>query len=274
MHNHSECPPAGAKSYKRHWAGGFGCTPVYRKEDAACRWIEVDMLRLAAGQSYSYDEAGKEYALIILGGICSVQGVGFDYRQIGKRATVFGGPATAVYIPRNMPFTVTGDSEVRIAVCKSPAEKLFSPVLVKPEDVRIKDLGKPGWERQAHFIIDERLEANKIYVGEAFVQGGQWASYPPHKHDEDRMPDEGVLEEIYYFEYDKPTGFGIQRVYTSGGDIDETYTVKTGDFVEIPKGYHPCCCAPGYTNYYLWIMAGDNRGFFMSTDPDHLWLTK
>lgn len=93
-------------------------------------------------------------------------------------------------------------------MCKSPAVKDFDPVLVKPEDVIVKDLGKPGWERQAHFIIDERLDANLLYIGEAFVEGGQWASYPPHKHDEDNMPAEGILEEIYYFEYDNPLGSG------------------------------------------------------------------
>lgn len=261
-------------NYKRHWDGRKGCTPIYRKEDAACQWIEIDMLRLDAGQSHAYDEREKEYALIVLGGTCSVSGEGFRYPAIGKRNTVFDGPATAVYVPRNRPFMVTADTDVTIAVCKSPAAKDYPPVLVKPEDVVIKDLGKPGWQRQAHFIVDERLDANLIYVGEAYVEGGQWASYPPHKHDEDSMPAEGVLEEIYYFEYDKPSGFGIQKVYTADGRIDETYTVKHGDFVEIPKGYHPCCCAPGYRNYYLWVMAGENRGFFMTTDPDHAWLTK
>ena len=30
----------------------------------------------------------------------------------------------------------------------------------------------------------------------------------------------------------------------------------------------------GYKNYYLWIMAGKNRGFFMTTDEDHAWLNK
>ena len=179
-----------------------------------------------------------------------------------------------MYVPRNRAFTVTAKTGLTIAVCKSPAVKDFEPVLVKPEDVIVKDLGKPGWERQAHFIIDERLNANLLYIGEAFVEGGQWASYPPHKHDEDNMPTEGILEEIYYFEYDKPTGFGIQRVYSTDGSIDETYTVKNGDFVEIPKGYHPCCCAPGYKNYYLWVMAGKKRGFFMSSDPDHAWLNR
>ena len=70
-------------------------------------------------------------------------------------------------------------------------------------------------------------------------------------------------------------GFGCMRFpKKADGNIDETYTVKNGDFVEIPKGYHPCCCAPGYKNYYLWIMAGKNRGFFMSSDPDHAWLNR
>lgn len=260
--------------YKRHWDGRTGCTPIYRKGSAACKWIEIDMLKLEAGQSYTYSEQNKEYALILLGGICSVNGDGFRYSKIGKRKDVFDGPASALYIPRNRDFTVAADEHVTVAVCKSPAVKDFDPVLVKPEDVVVKDLGKPGWQRQAHFIIDERLDANLLYVGEAFVEGGQWASYPPHKHDEDRMPAEGVLEEIYYFEYDKPSGFGIQKVYTADGSIDETYTVKNGDFVEIPKGYHPCCCAPGYRNYYLWVMAGENRGFFMTTDPEHAWLNQ
>ena len=88
------------------------------------------------------------------------------------------------------------------------------------------------------------------------------------------MPAEGILEEIYYYEFDKPQGFGIQRVYDKQGAFDETYTVKSGDAVEIPKGYHPFCCAPGYDNYYLWIMAGKNRGFFMTTEEQHKWLNE
>lgn len=259
-------------NYKRSYNNQLGCTPIFKKEDSACKLIEVDMLNLKSGSSYTYNETDKEYALIILGGKCSVKSDDFSFENIGRRATVFDGPATALYIPRNKEFTVTAVENVKIAVCKSPAKADFAPKLVNPEDVIIKDLGKPGWERQAHFVVDERIDANLIYVGEAFVKGGQWASFPPHKHDQDNMPSEGVLEEIYYFEYDKPTGFGIQKVYTKDGEIDETYTVKNGDFVEIPKGYHPCCCAPGYNNYYLWIMAGENRGFYMSADPDHSWL--
>jgi len=261
-------------NYKKTWNMENGCDAIITKENSSLEWLEIDMLKLQKGESKVYDGKDKEFSLIILGGQCTVTGDGFDYRNIGKRKNVFDGPATAVYIPRNRKFTIVANTDVTIAVCKSPSDIDTEPVLVKPEDVIIKHLGKNGWERDAHFIIDERLKAKYIYIGEAFVASGMWASYPPHKHDEDNMPTEGVLEEIYYYEFDKPSGFGIQKVYSKEGDIDETYTVKTGDFVEIPKGYHPFCCAPGYNAYYLWIMAGENRGFFMTTEECHKWLVK
>lgn len=257
---------------KKTWTKNRGKSEIITKENSTCKKVEMDMLRLADGDTKSYREENKEYALVILGGSCTVTGDGFAFENVGKRKTVFDGPATCVYIPANIPFTVTAIGEAVIAVAKSPSTKVGTPTLVKPEDVIIKNLGKPGWEREAHFVLDERVDAEMLYIGEAFVKGGQWSSYPPHKHDDDNMPTEAATEEIYYYEFDKPQGFGIQKVYTLEGDIDETYTVKSGDFVEIPRGYHPFHVAPGYTNYYLWIMAGRDRGFFMTTDPNHEWL--
>ncbi len=257
---------------KKTWNKKYGKSEIITTENSPCKLVEIDMVRLAKGDKKSYNESDKEYGLLILGGKCTVKGDGFEYKNIGKRENVFGGAATCVYVPRNTPFTITGEGEVSIAVCKSPAKADHKPVLINPEDVVVKEMGKPGWQRQAHFILDERTEADIIYIGEAYVHGGQWASYPPHKHDDDNMPTEAQTEEIYYYEFDKPAGFGIQKVYTMEGDIDETYTVKSGDFVEIPRGYHPFHTAPGYENYYLWVMAGENRGFFMTTDEDHKWL--
>ena len=257
---------------KKSWTKRFGKSQIITKENSLCRNVEIDMLRLADGDVKRYSEKDKEYGLLILGGKCSVEGAGFHYGEIGVRETVFDGNATCDYVPRNMDFTITACGEVSIAVCKSPSDKDHSPALIRPEDVVEKDMGKPGWQRHAMFILDERVEADQLYIGECYVEGGQWASYPPHKHDDMNMPAEADTEEVYYYEFKKPQGFGIQRVYTMEGDLDETYTVKSGDFVEIPRGYHPFHAAPGYCNYYLWIMAGPVRGFFMTTDEDHKWL--
>jgi len=256
-------------NFKRSWNKKYGKSEIFKKDNSACKKVEIDMIKLAEDETKNYRESNKEFALLILGGKCSVRGKGFEFNNAGERKNVFDGPATCIYIPRNNPFTIIAETEVSIAVCKSPSENNYKPVIVNPEDVVIKNLGKPGWEREAHFILDERTDADMLYIGEAYVKGGQWSSYPPHKHDDDNMPTEAETEEIYYFEFKSPNGFGIQKVYTLEGDIDETYTVKSGDFVEIPRGYHPYHSAPGYDSYYLWIMAGKDRGFFMTTDEDH-----
>ncbi len=257
---------------KKTWNKSHGKSQIITKENSPCKNVEIDMVRLWDGEKKTYSEKDKEYGLLILGGKCTVEGDGFKYEKVGKREDVFGGNATCVYVPRNNVFTITACGEVSIAVCKCPSQNDHNPKLINPEDVVAKDMGKPGWQRHAMFILDERTEADQVYIGECYVEGGQWASYPPHKHDDDNMPTEANTEEIYYYEFEKPQGFGIQKVYTLEGDVDETYTVKSGDFVEIPRGYHPFHTAPGYRNYYLWVMAGKNRGFFMTTDEDHKWL--
>ncbi|MBE6649821.1 MAG: 5-deoxy-glucuronate isomerase [Ruminococcaceae bacterium] len=258
--------------FKRSWNKKFGKSEIYKFEDSFCQNVEIDMLKLADGQVKSYTEVDKEYGIVILGGKCTVAGKDFLFENIGERETVFDGNATCVYVPRNTDFTITGVGEVSIAVSKCLSVNDHKPVLIKPEDVISKELGKPGWQRHAMFVLDERVEADQIYIGECWIDGGQWSSYPPHKHDDMNMPKEAATEEIYYYEFDKPQGFGIQKVYTMEGDVDETYTVKSGDFIEIPRGYHPFHAAPGYKNYMLWIMAGPVRGFYMTTDEDHVWL--
>ena len=232
--------------YKRTWNKKYGKSQIFTKDDSFCQNVEIDMVRLAEGEIKSYNESDKEFGVLILSGKCTVEGDGFKYENFGERETVFDGNATCVYVPRNTDFKITGCSDVKIAVTKCPSTKDHKPVLIKPEDVVAKEMGKPGWERHAMFVLDERVEADQIYIGECWIEGGQWSSYPPHKHDDMNMPTEAATEEIYFYEFDKPQGFGIQKVYTKEGDVDETYTVKSGDFVEIPRGYHPFHTAPGY----------------------------
>jgi 5-deoxy-glucuronate isomerase len=104
---------------------------------------------------------------------------------------------------------------------------------------------------------------------EVLTPGGNWSSYPPHKHDEDR-PGEAVLEEIYYFE---TQGLAYQRVYGPG--IDVQAEISTGDIVLIPNGYHgPSMAAPGYDLYYLNVLGGPGkeRSMAFCDDPKHAWI--
>ena len=260
---------------KKGYVEKYGYERVITDRNSILTYAELDFLKLADGQSYTITEKGKEFALIILYGKCAVKGEGFEFSEVGKRENVFDGPAEAVYVGKDTEFTVTGKGgDVKIAVCKAPAEKYFKPQYVPVQDIKTKDLGKGSFTRTAAFNLPETVEANLLYIGEFWVEDGNWASYPPHQHDIDTMPTEGFLDEIYYFEFDKPQGFGFQAVYSKEGDINEVYKVKSGEMVEVPKGYHPFTVAPGYKNYCLWIMAGKDRGIFCTTEEEHKWIVK
>ncbi len=44
------------------------------------------------------------------------------------------------------------------------------------------------------------------------------------------------------------------------------------DVLLIPRGYHPFGAPAGYEAYYLNVMAGPNRAWHFTVDPDHAWL--
>jgi 5-deoxy-glucuronate isomerase len=82
------------------------------------------------------------------------------------------------------------------------------------------------------------------------------------------------LEETYYHRLNPAQGFGIQRVYTEDGALDETMAVKNHDLVLVPKGHHPCGAPYGYEMYYLNVMAGPLRKWRFQNDPDHDWIAQ
>lgn len=260
---------------KKSYTEKYGYERVVTDRNSPLTYEEADMLKLADGQSYTVDEAGKEFVLVVLYGKCSVEGEGFCFPEVGSRKNVFEAAAETVYVGKDMPFTVTGKGgDVKICVCKAPAEKYYAPAYIPVKDVVVKTFGKGSYVREVAFTFPETMQANYLYIGEFWVEDGKWGSFPPHKHDLDNAPIEGFLDEIYYYEFDKPQGFGVQMVYTTDGTIDEAYKVKTGDFVEIPKGYHPFTVAPNYKNYCLWIMAGKRRGLLSTTEEVHKWMNK
>jgi hypothetical protein len=102
-------------------------------------------------------------------------------------------------------------------------------------------------------------------ICEVFTPAGNWSSYPPHKHDVDRPPGEVKLEEIYYYRFDHPDAYGIQRLYDRRAD--RAVTVPPRDVMLIRSGYHPFVTAYGYNAYYLNVLAGTRRSMAASDDP-------
>ncbi len=229
------------------------------------------LVKLAIGESHSADSAGNEVALVVLGGKCRVTAGDTDLGEIGERADVFSGYPYTVYVPPGTAYGITAVTDVDVAVCESPSDRAGQPVLITPDQVEstFMRIGKDNFTRDAIVMIGDDFPTQHFFIGEAWVPSGNWASYPPHRHDNENPPDEIDMEEIYFFRFNPGGGFGIQKVYTDDLSIDATYTVRQNDTVAIPEGYHPVVTAPGYTMYYLWIMTGNSRGFISHKDTAH-----
>lgn len=235
--------------------------------------IGFDILSLKSGKSQTVETKNREYAFVVLSGVCSISGdASFD--TVGGRNDVFSGNAHTAYIPCSSKVIITAKTDVEIAVATAPAQKKNAARHITPDTVKVKELGKDSWKRTARIMLDETIDAERLFIGEAIVPSGNWASFPPHRHDYDNLPVEVDMEELYFFRFTRDTGFGYQRVYNDSGTIDTVAAVRNNDAALIPEGYHPVSNAPGADMYYLWIMAGKNRRFLSVIDARYQWMLK
>ena len=259
--------------YKKTYTPANGYTELSTIGQSTLQALEFGIVELEAGQAMDFATGTREVAFILLSGRASFAVDGKDYGSIGVRRSVFEGKAEAFYAPRSRSVTIRSAWHTKIAVCKTPLDMDTEPQVLRQADVRSAMLGQKPWERETTFIIDGSTNAKRLTIGEAYVTPGNWAGFPPHKHDEDRMPAEGIAEEIYYFLFQPEQGFALQCMYTKDGAIDEVYRVRQDEFVEFPRGYHTTVGAPGYNTYFLWLMAGEHQGFYRASDPDHEWVS-
>lgn len=258
------------KHYKN--AGAF--TKIASTGDGDLKLTEFGIITLSKGGTYASGSGAREIALVVLGGTCSVTGDGFAFTNIGERKDVFSGKPYTVYIPCGNTYAVTAVSDVEIAWAASPSTLKTPAYVITPEQVKEVHIGKDSYQRDAYLMLTDAFPAAHLFIGEAFVPPGGHASFPPHRHDFDNLPVEVDMEEVYFFRFNPGQGYGIQKIYTDDRSLDVTCTVEQNDTTLIPRGYHPVINAPGYTMYYLWIMAGPNHRKFLSViDPAHKWIT-
>ncbi|MEW5945075.1 MAG: 5-deoxy-glucuronate isomerase [bacterium] len=252
--------------------GGHGMIPIVRRGEMGLNLVSFSLLFLEPGESFSEDTGEDETALVILGGSCDASAGENRWENLGARADVFDGAATCVYVPRESNYGVTARDGVEIAVCRTAARRNSAPHLVRPEHVPVIPRGRDNWSRTVHDVVDARVDADRMLVGETFSPPGNWSSSPPHRHEKDDLPRETRHEEIYYFRVRPRQGFGIIRLYNDDRSLDETITVGHNDTVVITGGYHPTVAGPGYSLYYLWVLAGKERRVVTRDDPNHAWL--
>lgn len=228
--------------------------------------------KLKAGEKYEGRLEGNELGLVVLGGVISVVSSAGEWHRFGRRKDVFDGMPYTLYLPPNVSFTVTAETDCDLAFCYCKADPLHPAKLVTPAEVGIEIRGGGNATRQINSMIPPDFPAHRLIIVEVYTPSGNWSSWPPHKHDVHNPPGEVDLDEIYYFRIDKPEGFAIQKVYTGDGRIDETMTVRSGELVLVPEGYHPVVAAHGYNAYYLNALSGSARSLAASDDPNYAWV--
>ena len=236
------------------------------------QYLEFEKVKLGAGERNEGQTAERELAVVVLGGRCSVASSKGEWRNIGRRAHVFDGLPYTLYLPTHTQFAISTEAGCDLALCYSKAEQEHAARLVTPEDVEVEIRGGGNATRQINHMIKPEFPAHRLLIVEVYTPAGNWSSYPPHKHDVHNPPGEVDLEEIYYYRISRPEGYAIQKVYTADRRIDATLTVRDGELVLVPEGYHPVVAAHGYDVYYLNALAGSAHSMAASDDPDYAWV--
>ncbi len=259
-------------------------------EQAGWTYSGLRVLRLLPGESRTIATGAEEFAVLPLsGGGCTVDAEGSRLALVG-RDTVFARVTDWAYMPIETAMTITSTSDlpIEVALCSARATRRTDLHHGPAEDVSVELRGGGQASRQINnFCSPEQFAgADKLMCVEVYTPDGNWSSYPPHKHD-DSPECEVNNEEIYYFRIGEAgrtaytdVGFGMHRTYTGIGHegmpvIDENVVVHDGDVFLVPRGYHgPCIAAPGYTMYYLNVLAGPGgeRSMAFCDDPTHHWV--
>ena len=254
--------------------GSAGASLSVARDTAGFEHLSFQVRRLIPGQSFSAETAANELGIVMLGGVCSVESSAGGWPRIGGRANVFGGVAHTLYLPIQTRFNLIAESACEFALCYCTARTAYPARLITPGEVEIEIRGGGNATRQINHLLKPDFPADRILLVEVYTPSGNWSSYPPHKHDVHNPPAEVDLEEIYYYKIDRPEGYAIQRVYTADRRLDETLTVRDGEMVFIPEGYHPVVAAHGYNVYYLNVLAGTARSMAATDDPNYAWVRR
>jgi 5-deoxy-glucuronate isomerase len=239
--------------------------------------LNMEVRRLNKDAEWAHETGDCEAALVILGGRCRVTSNQGSWETLGERPDVFSGKPYALYLPRHTAFKLTALTDnFEIAHCWVPTDRDHPAALVTPAESQSELRGGHNASRQINGVIMPGFDCHRIVCCEVYTPGGNWSSYPPHKHDSHRTDNAGNLteadlEEFYFYKIDKPGGYALQRIYTDDRRIDSAVVAHDNDIVLVPEGYHPVSAAYGYNCYYLNFLAGSAQSLACSDDPAYAW---
>lgn len=247
-------------------------------DEAGWSLLNAEIRHLREGQRWSHESGDHELLIVLFGGRCAIRSSKGEWPEVGGRTNVFDGMPWALYLPRRTSVSIEAlTPSVEWAWCWVPTDEDHPARLITPDDARVEIRGGNNATRQINSILPPGSDCHRIVAVEVYTPGGNWSSYPPHKHDAHRPGPDGALleadlEELYLYKQRRPDGWALQRIYTDDGRIDATVTARDNDIVLVPEGYHPVSAAYGYDCYYLNFLAGSAQSLACVDDPAHAWV--
>ncbi|MDR3295214.1 MAG: 5-deoxy-glucuronate isomerase [Clostridiales Family XIII bacterium] len=228
--------------------------------------MDFGVLCMTEGDKIAYD-APKECVYLLLQGEVVYAWDGRE--ETAARRSIFHEDPVLLHVPQNTAVylrCLSGKAE--IAIQRTDNDKAFEPKLLRSGDLlRASEQRGAGLmnETSTRLVRTCFSRANcpetNFYMGEVVNFPGKWSTYPPHLH---------VEPEIYYYRFLPEGGFGFAELGDGACKVrDNDATFITGG------GGHSQAAAPGYAEWYLWVVRlQDEVPFTLTDSPEHAWAAK
>ena len=228
--------------------------------------MDVGLLLMEAGDTYVYEDAKKEVAILLFSGSVTYE---WDGKKVeADRPDCFHHDAYCLLAGCGTKVTITAKAHSELYIQATVNETPYEAVMYTPDKVQVEHNGFGGelmgcMSREIKTFFDlDNAPFSKMVLGEVLNLPGKWSSYPPHHHPQ---------PEVYFYRFDYPDGFG------AGFANGEIFKTQHNGCAVINHGFHSQTAAPGYAMCYAWgirHLEGDPWDKTRIDDPEHAWLWK
>ena len=228
--------------------------------------MDVGVLCLAAGDTFSFCEKEKEVALMVLEGDAAFEAEGKSLAD--NRTNPYEDLPFGVLFAKGHEMKVSSEKGCDIYVQKSLNERDYETCFYPKDSVMLAVTGEGILDDTMHrkvrtmFDYDTAPFSNMV-LGDTINKPGRWSGYIPHIHPQ---------PEVYFYRFDKPQGFG------AGFEGDNVYKLKNNSLLMISSNAeHPQVTAPGYAMMTVWgIRHNDGDPWVRATScyepEEHKWM--
>jgi 5-deoxy-glucuronate isomerase len=228
--------------------------------DDELRDLKVGTVLLDAGESVRLETGTREMAFVLIHGDADALLSDGTAPRLGPRGNPFDDPPYGLFVSRETAVTFTARVPTLIGAGSATANLKTAPTVIGPQQVGGGWRGLGNWKRQVRFVCwSDNTSGNALIAGETVTPSGNWSTIPPHRHQYETPGEEVPYEEVYFFQFSKPQGFGLAWQFDDAGTMDQAFSLKTNDALYMAAGYHPTACGPGATLYHLTFIAGPRR---------------